>query len=125
MTTIVTVATTLVASIGGWEAIRWFLTRKSNQRIADATAEKAELQNEKDEFHFLRERLEFKDKQLMDKEQRFAEQTEMVRELNKQLLEQVLDNGKLMARISGLEAERAMKLCEVRGCQSRQPQSGY
>lgn len=122
---IVTIVSTLVATLGGWEAIKWFLTRKSNARIAEAQAEEKELKNDVDEFHFLRERLEFKDKQLMDKEQRFAEQTEIVRQLNKQLLDQAIENGKLSARISGLEAERAMKLCEVRGCQSRQPQSGY
>ena len=103
----------------------WFLNRKSNSRIADANADKAELDNEKDEFHFLRERLEFKDKELMEKEQRFVEQTEIVRSLNKQLLDQTIENGKLQARISALEAERSMKLCERRGCKERQPQSGY
>ena len=123
---------TIIASFGGVltalgikELIMWFLNRKSNSRIADANADKAELDNEKDEFHFLRERLEFKDKELMEKEQRFVEQTEIVRSLNKQLLDQTIENGKLQARISALEAERSMKLCERRGCKERQPQSGY
>lgn len=123
---------TIVASFGGVltalgvkELIMWFINRKSNSRIADANAEKAELDNEKDEFHFLRERLEFKDKELMEKERRFVEQTEIVRGLNKQLLDQTIENGKLQARISALEAERSMKLCERRGCMDRQPQSGY
>lgn len=115
----------VIMAMGGWEAVKWLLTRKSNSRIAEANAEKAELENEKSEFHFLRERLEFKDKELMEKEQRFVEQTSLVRDLNRQLLEQVIDKGKLQARISALEAEREMKLCERRGCKERQPQSGY
>ena len=115
----------VVMALGGWEAVKWFLNRKSNSRIAEANAEKAELENEKTEFHFLRERLEFKDKELMEKEQRFVEQTNLVRDLNRQLLEQTIENGKLQARISALEAERSMKLCERRGCVDRQPQSGY
>lgn len=115
----------VVMALGGWEAVKWFLNRKSNSRIAEANAEKAELENEKTEFHFLRERLEFKDKELMEKEQRFVEQTNLVRYLNRQLLEQTIENGKLQARISALESERSMKLCERRGCVDRQPQSGY
>lgn len=115
----------VLTALGGWELVKWFLNRKSNKRIADASAEKAELDNEKDEFHFLRERLEFKDKELMDKEKRFVEQTELVRSLNRQLLEKTIENGNLQARISALEAERAMKLCERRGCKDRKPQSGY
>lgn len=120
-----TILATLLTSIGGWEAIKWLLNRKSNKRIAEAAAEKEELNNERDEFHFLRERLEFKDKQLMEKEQRFAEQTDLVRNLNKQLLDKTIENGNLQARIASLEAERRMKLCEKRGCMDRQPQSGY
>lgn len=115
----------VLTALGGWELVKWFLNRKSNKRIANASAEKAELDNEKDEFHFLRERLEFKDKELMDKEKRFVEQTELVRSLNRQLLEKTIENGNLQARISALEAERAMKLCERRGCKDRKPQSGY
>ncbi len=115
----------VLTALGGWEFVKWFLNRKSNRRIAEANAESIELKNEKDEFHFLRERLEYKDEAMMKKEQRFIEQTELVRDLNRQLLDQTIENGKLQARISALEAERSMKLCEKRGCAQRQPQSGY
>ena len=123
---------TLISSFGGVitalgvkELLMWFLNRKTNKRIAAANAENIELKNEVDEFHFLRERLEFKEKEMMEKEKRFVEQTELVRTLNRQLLDQTIENGKLQARISELEAERKMKLCEKRGCIDRQPQSGY
>lgn len=115
----------VLTALGGWEFVKWLLNRKSNTRIAQANAESMELKNERDEFHFLRERLEYKDAAMMEKEKRFIEQTELVRTLNRQLLDQTIENGKLQARISALEAERAMKLCEKRGCIERQPQSGY
>ena len=115
----------VLTALGGWEFVKWLLNRKSNERIAQANAENIELKNEVDEFHFLRERLEFKEKEMMEKEKRFVEQTELVRTLNRQLLDQTIENGKLQARISELEAERKMKLCEKRSCIERQPQSGY
>lgn len=115
----------LLLALGGFEFVKWLWTRKSNARLASANADNAELKNDKDEFHFMRERIEFMDKENLGKEKRFAEQTEVVRTLNKQLLDQTVENGKLQARISALEAERQMKLCEKRGCKERQPQSGY
>lgn len=115
----------LLLALGGFEFVKWLFMRKSNARVAQASADGAELKNDMDEFHFLRERIEFKDRELVEKEKRFAEQTEIVRSLNKQLLEQTIENGKLQAKISGLEAERSMKLCERKGCVNREPQSGY
>lgn len=115
----------MLTALGGWKFVEWLLNRNSNKRIAAANAESIELKNERDEFHFLRERLEYKDEAMMEKEKRFIEQTELVRSLNRQLLDQTIENGKIQARISALEAERAMKLCEKRGCLQRQPQSGY
>ncbi|MBQ8874704.1 MAG: hypothetical protein IJY60_05295 [Bacteroides sp.] len=116
---------TVLLSVGVLEFVKWMFTRKSNARIVKAQADTAELKNDVDQFHFLRERLEFKDKELVEKEKRFVEQTNIVRDLNRQLLDQTIENGKLQARISELEAERRMKLCERRGCMERQPQSGY
>lgn len=122
---IITAFAGMLAALGGFKFIEWIFTRKSNRRIAEANAEAAELKNDKDEFQFLRDRLETNEKHLMEKEKRFMEQTEVVRSLNRQLLEQTIENGKLQARISALEAERSMKLCEKRGCINREPQSGY
>lgn len=125
MPTIIASCAGVLTALGGWEFVKWLLNRKSNERIAAANAENIELKNEVDEFHFLRERLVFKEQEMMEKEKRFVEQTELVRTLQRQLLDQTIENGKLQSRISSLEAERAMKLCEKRGCIERQPQSGY
>jgi chromosome segregation ATPase len=118
--------------VGGFEFIKWIFTKKSNKRIASAQADIAEIEAETAEFRLLRERLMLADEQLVKKEEqlakkeeRFQEQTELVRDLNRQLLDKANKIGALEAHISRLEAERAMKLCEVRACPKRQPQSGY
>lgn len=123
--TIITTISTLLVSLGGWEAIKWLMNRKSNKRIAEADAENKELHNDVDEFRYLRERLEVAEQHLVDKENRFNEQTELVRELNRTLLEMTIDNGRKDAEIAKLLAERSMKLCNIRCCKDREPQSGY
>lgn len=130
---------TVIGALGGLEFFKWLYTRRSKRKEAIAEADKAEaeaekaevevekaeaevksleLKNEEDEYHFLRDRLKYKDEELMAKDKRITELTERV-------IEKTMENGTLSARISALEAERKMKLCERRGCPERQPQSGY
>lgn len=116
---------TIVGAMGGWELVKWLLTRRANRKIATATAAHAEVQTEEAEFIYLRKRIEFSEQQLAEKERRFAEQTEVLRQAQRELLEMTIENGKLMAENAALKAERAMKLCERKGCAQRQPQSGY
>lgn len=122
---IVTSVVSLIAALGGLEFLKWLWTRKSKARMAAAEADVAELKAEKEEYYLLRERLEFMDKQMLGKEQRFDEQTAVLREVQKQLNEEIKNNGLLSAEIAALKAERAMKLCQVRNCPKREPQSGY
>lgn len=122
---IVTSVVSLLAALGGLEFLKWLWTRKSKARMAAAEADVAELKAEKEEYYLLRERLEFMDKQMLGKEQRFDEQTAVLREVQKQLNEEIKNNGLLSAEIAALKAERAMKLCQVRNCPKREPQSGY
>lgn len=122
---IITSVVSLLAALGGLEFLKWLWTRKSKARMAAAEADAAELKVEKDEFQLIRDRLQYADQQLMEKEKRFNEQTNLLRDTNRQLLEQIKENGLLAAKIASLEAERAMKLCQVRMCPKREPQSGY
>ena len=116
---------TVVTTLGGFEGVKWLMNRKSNKAIAEASADTAEIKAEESEFTYLRGRVEFAEQQLLMKEQRFAEQTDVLRKAQNDLLNSTLENGKHQAEIARLKAERAMKLCERRGCQSREPQSGY
>lgn len=115
----------IVGTLGGWEAVKWLLTRKSNKAIAEASAAQAEVQTEEAEFVYLRKRIEFCEQQMAEKERRFADQTEVLRTAQRELLDMTIENGKLLAEIAALKAERALKLCERRGCKQRQPQNDY
>lgn len=121
-----------VGCVGGLEAIKWFFNRKATMKKAEAEAEAAQIKAEEDEFHLKKERLKFQDEQLLEREQRYAdlsakyyEQTLLVRKLNEQAIEREQLIGQLKAEVAELKAERAMKLCERRGCAQRQPKSGY
>ena len=111
ITIIATAFGTGIGSIGGWELVKWFLYRKSNKRMAEAQADDSE-------FSVLSKTNTFLQEQLAKKEERFAEQTDRIRALTS-------ENIQLTGRVARLEAERCMKLCEVRNCPNRQPQSGY
>ena len=104
--------------------------------MAAAEADVAELKAEKDEYYLLRERLEFMDKLIIDKDKqynelrdltnkRYDEQTSHLRKVQGQLNEEIKNNGLLSAERAALKAELAMKLCQVRNCSRREPQSGY
>lgn len=125
MTDWTTIVLTILGSQVLLELVRWLLTRRANKRTATANADAAEIKAEESEFTYLRGRVEFSEQQLMIKEQRFSEQTGVLREAQRELLQMTIENGKLSAEIAALKAERAMKLCERKGCAQRQPKSGY
>lgn len=108
---ILTTIATILATLGGWEAIKYFLNRKTNKRKAEAEADSVE-------FTVLRQSVEFLQVQLQNKEKRFAEEIEVVRKLTTENLQLTSENVKL-------KTERSLKLCERRNCAQREPQSGY
>jgi hypothetical protein len=108
---VITIIATLIGSIGGWEAIKWVLNRKANLKTSEAMADDSE-------FSVLAKTNVFLQEQLAKKEERFAEQTERLRKL-------IEENVILTGKVAKLEAERSMKLCNVRACPNREPQSGY
>lgn len=111
MNEILTTILTIVTTLGGRDAIKYFIHRKSNSRIAEAKADGSE-------FTVLRDTVVFLQEQLQKKEERFAEQTNVVRRLTAENLELTRENAML-------KTERALKLCERKNCAQRQPQSGY
>lgn len=122
---IIATIVTIIATLGGWDTIKYFLHRKSNAKKVEADAEKAiaeadnaEALANQSEFNVLKDTMIFLQTQLKEKEERFANQTDLVRKLN-------IENLELTRRVTMLEAERSMKLCERRGCKDREPQSGY
>lgn len=116
---------TAVGTLGGLEFVKWWYHRKARTEVEKAEAESARIKADADEFRYLRERIEMQDKDALAKEQRFNDQITHIRDLNRQIVALEIEKGDLKAEISALQAERKMKLCEVRNCDKRKPQSGY
>lgn len=102
---------TVLTALGGFEFIKWVVARKTGKRVEEATADESE-------FSVLRKQVEFLQEQLLKKEERFAEQTDMLRKVTARELELTREN-------TMLKTERSLKLCERRMCAERMPQSGY
>lgn len=130
---------TIVGTISGTGVFQWFFSRKVQKQIDEvklrqdtALSEQEETKSNVAEFHYWQERTDIAEKhnaQLTERwheeMKRYHDQTMLVREQNKQLLERADVIADLKQEISALRAERAMKLCERKGCGQRIPQSGY
>ena len=101
----------VLTAMGGWEAIKYLINRKPNSRKAEAEADSVE-------FSVLRETVEFLQTQLKDKEERFAQQTEIVRRQNAEILELTKAKGQV-------ELELQTYRCIRKKCGQREPQNGY
>lgn len=108
---ILEIIASVIGVLGGWEAIKYFINRKTNARKAEAEADSVE-------FSVLRDTVEFLETQLKEKEERFAEQTNLVRQLNTEVLELTKKNGQL-------ELDLSQYRCIVKRCGNREPQNGY
>lgn len=97
----------VAGAFGGLEGVKWLFNRKTDSRIALAQAESTE-------FHTLQETNDWLQKQLQLKEERFAEQTQLVRKQNIEILE-------LYKEKAALELELAQKKCEDMECPFRRP----
>lgn len=129
---IVTMVTCMGGVTGITELVRWWLGRKTDARKAESEADLSEVKSKVEEFHLWEERCSVAEKHNMQltermhtEMERYHEQTLLVRDQNKQLLERADIIADLKEEISALKAERAMKLCERKGCEKRIPQSGY
>lgn len=101
----------ILGSLGGLELVKWLFNRKANSRIAESEADSAE-------FHTLQEAMLFLQGQVKEKEERFAEQTERLRQLQTDYF------NERELRFSA-ELELCQKRCNVKGCSKREPQNGY
>ena len=109
--TLLTAASTAFAAIGGVELVKFLTARKQYGRKADAEADAAEL-------GVLKETTEFLQQQLREKEERFADQTKVVRGLNEQVLTLTREKAQL-------ELDLQKFRCIRPRCAQREPQNGY
>lgn len=105
----------IIGALGGLEFIKWLFTRK---RVART-----------DEFKLLRETNEFLQQQLQDKEERFAEQTQLVRKQNTEILDLTTKMAEMEIRHEQEKAELRIELVEVRckdkNCPFRLPPNAH
>ena len=111
MTGIIETLLTVITALGGFEAIKYFLNRKTNKRKAEAEADSAE-------FNALREYNEFLQRQLSDKEERFTNQTDRLRTIQDEYFD-------LMKKNAQTELELQKFRCIRAKCPYREPQNGY
>lgn len=109
-----TIIATVIAALGGFEFIKWFVNRKAYARKENASAKEAE-----DSLH---------EKQLQRYEDRLKQRDAKVDAIYKELreeqaekLELIKENNSLQLKIELLSFQK----CEVRGCSDRRPPSMY
>ena len=122
---ILSTVTTLLVTLGGWEAVKYFINRKPNARIKEAEADIKETEADSAEFGLLKETIEFLQEQVKqyvqmdaEKERRFTEQTQRLRETQDR-------EYKLMQEKAALELEVQKYRCIRPKCVDREPQNGY
>lgn len=116
----------VAGAFGGLELLKWgvniIFNRKNNARIADSEADASE-------FGVLQTTNVFLQQQLKEKEERFAEQTNLLRKVQRELLELEKEKSVMeveyLKRIAALELELMMKRCDEHDCPFRQPPTAH
>lgn len=108
----------ILGTLSIWEATRYLINRNTNKRKEVAEAKKQEAEASTSEFSGLREYNEFLQKQLIEKEERFVEQTNLLRQKQTEVLELTKEKGQL-------ELELQRYRCVRKGCPNREPQNGF
>lgn len=149
MTTYLSEILTLVGTVVSVGLLQWHYNRKATKRLAEAQAELAETQNDAEEWHIYKEQLEaerehvrFKDERItellrmnQEKETRFIEQTDRLRETqtrelaaNEERIKIAIQLAEANAGIAELEKDNgALRLrlknneCVEYGCINRNP----
>lgn len=108
---IVAMAVSIITALGGYEFVKYVINRKNNQRLSDTEADS-------EEFRILKEVTEFLQEQLRNKEERFAEQTDRLRQSQDREFKLLEENGKLKLDIQRWK-------CITKKCERREPQNGF
>lgn len=106
---------TALGTLGGFEFIKWVFNRKRVARV--------------DEFKLLREANVFLQQQLKEKEERFVDQTQLVRRLNTEVLDITRQKAEMevgyLKRMAELELELVEVRCNDKPCPFRKPPNAY
>lgn len=109
---------TILGALGGWEAIKYLINRKTNKRVAEYEADSVEFSVLKETIMFLQEQMHNMVIADAEKEKRFVEQTTRLRMVQD-------ENSQLQKEKSKLELELQKYKCIREKCANRQPPNGY
>ena len=117
-----TIIGTILGSQAVAEIVRWIKNLKTDSRIEEAHADS-------EEFSSLRETVQFLQEQLKSKEERFAEQTGMVRNLNSEVIQLTREKAGVELEYARYKADTELELekvrCEDKPCPWRKPPNAY
>ena len=117
-----TIIGTILGSQAVAEIVRWVKNRKTDSRIEEAHADS-------EEFSSLRETIQFLQDQLKGKEERFAEQTSIVRNLNTEVIQLTKEKADVELAYARYKADTELELekvrCEDTPCPWRRPPNAY
>ena len=117
-----TIIGTILGSQAVAEIVRWVKNRKTDSRIEEAHADS-------EEFNSLRETIQFLQAQLKGKEERFAEQTSIVRNLNTEVIQLTKEKADVELAYARYKADTELELekvrCEDKPCPWRRPPNAY
>lgn len=103
----VAIAVSLITALGGWEALKYFLNRKSNKRIADANAFEVERKAIIEDYKRVQEEVD-------SLKMKVDELYKKVHQLERERLDLIHENNKL--RLALKESEIALKEAEKHMC---------
>lgn len=112
--TVIETLLTAITTFGGLEMVKWFFTRRSQVRISNARASIEETSAEEAKTKLHQQTILFLQSQLSSKEERFAAQTEQLRESSKREIELTRELGRL-------QLELLSSRCDILDCASRRP----
>ena len=116
----------VAGTFGGIELVKFLwdkvFNRKNNSRIADSEADVSE-------FRVLQEQIVFLQQQLKEKEERFADQTTHLRQVQREYLNLEKDKSIMevgyIKQVATLEIELANVRCDEHDCPFRQPPTAH
>jgi len=109
---------TIIGTLGGWEAIKYLINRKTNKRVAESEADSVEFGVLKETIIFLQEQMHNMVVADAEKEKRFVEQTNRLSKVQD-------ENSQLQKEKSQLELDLQRYKCVREKCTNRQPPNGY
>lgn len=119
------IATIIGTTLGGQgivELVKWWKNRKTESRIAETHADG-------EEFKTISQTNLFLQQQLQEKEERFAQQTNLVRSLNAEVIQLTKEKAKVELDFERYKAEKKLELervrCNDQPCPWRQPPNAY